>query len=495
MNRHLRPFLIILLSSTTVFSQSKQAALEKYFSKLSKNQRFNGNVLVAENGKIIYQKSFGYANFENKRLNTKTSTFPIASITKTFTATAILQLQEKGKLKVTDFVTKYLPKFPYSKITIRHLLSHTSGLRPYDDFFDSLRLAHPDTVFTNADMLPRYAALKLPLLSQPGEIFHYDNINFIFLALIIEKVSGVSFKEFITNNIFKPADMQNTFIPKFSFYHWTLQERKGMSVLYLYPHFYSDNLEKPDTISYITKYWQAYNINGEGEIISTTNDLLKYDQALYNGKLLNQESLNEAFTPVKLNNGQDNSFRSGLGWLVDADGAFGKTVRYMGGVLGLRSHLHRNITKQQTIIIIDNTQNEVDNVAADALRILNGQNVKPLGKSIAKEYGILLVSKGTKVANSTLEKLKKDTVNNSLNENEFNSLGYEFMANNKIHEALETFILNTKLFPTSWNAYDSYGEALLQNGQKEEAIKMYKKSIELNPDNEGGKKILEEILK
>ena len=243
-----------------------------------------------------------------------------------------------------------------------------------------------------------------------------------------------SFKEFITKNIFKPADMQHTFIPKFSFYHWTPEERKDMVVLYFYPHPYAKNLEKPDTISYITKYWQAYNINGEGEIISNTNDLLKYDQALYNGKLLNQESLNKAFTPVKLNNGQDNAFQSGLGWLVDTEGTFGKTVRYMGGAIGLRSHLLRNIIKHQTVIIIDNTQNEVDNVAADALKILNGRAVKPLGKSIAKEYGILLVGKGRKIANARLDKLKKDSINNSLNENEFNSLGYEFMANNKIRE-------------------------------------------------------------
>ena len=136
MSRHFTLFLIFFIRSTISFSQSKEVALDKYFSALSKNQHFNGNILVAEKGKPVYQKSFGYADFTNKRLNTANSNFTICSITKTFVATAILQLQEKGKLKVTDYVVKYLPEFPYPNITITHLLTHTSGLRPYDDFFD-----------------------------------------------------------------------------------------------------------------------------------------------------------------------------------------------------------------------------------------------------------------------------------------------------------------------------------------------------------------------
>ena len=143
MSKHIKLFPLLFIISTSTFSQNKEIALDKYFSALSKNQRFNGNILVAEKGKVIYQKSFGYADFKNKRLNTVNSNFTICSITKTFVATAILQLQDKGKLKVTDYVVKYLPEFPYPNITITNLLTHTSGLRAYDDFFDSLRIAHP----------------------------------------------------------------------------------------------------------------------------------------------------------------------------------------------------------------------------------------------------------------------------------------------------------------------------------------------------------------
>ena len=206
------------------------------------NNHFNGNVLIAEHGKIIYEKSFGFADFESQRINTNSSRFPIASITKTFTAKSILQLYEKGKLKVTDPVIKYLPDFPYPAISIKHLLSHTSGLQPYDNFFDSLRTAHPDTVFKNDDILNRYAELKLPLLYQPGDYGIYDNINYIFLAMIVEKVSGIPFHKYLKKFILQPSGMTNTFFPKIIFYHYTPKERKNLSITYLYPHLYSNTL-------------------------------------------------------------------------------------------------------------------------------------------------------------------------------------------------------------------------------------------------------------
>ena len=507
MSRHIILLLLLYVSSATAFAQSKAVALDNYFTSLSKNQRFNGNVLVAEKGKPVYQKSFGYANFKNKRLNTALSNFTICSITKTFVATAILQLQERGKLKITDPVVKYLPEFPYPNITITHLLTHTAGLRPYDDFFDSLRLAHPDTVFTNADMLPRYARLQLPLLFQPGEAVRYDNINFMFASIIVEKLTGLSFAEYLRKNVFEPIGMTHTFIPTTSFYHWTAAERKNLSLLYFYPHAYSEQLIQADTVAYLLQYWHSYKIGGEGEIISTLPDLLKYDQALYNNRLVSAKSLAAAYTPFRLNNGQYNAYYFGLGWMIYPDSSLGKIVRYSGGAIGLASHIVRNITKNQTVIIIDNTNNPVDDLAINAIKILNGQSVPPAGKSLAKQFGITILTQGEAAAMLQFEKLQKDSIHYRLSEDEFNVLGYDLMSSNQIalpmegsipghlSAAIAVFKLNTELFPQSWNAFDSYGEALLKNGQKEEAIKMYKKSVGLNPDNEGGKKVLQEISK
>ena len=116
---------IILMFSTSTYAQNANNNLDLFFTGLAQNNQFNGNVLIVERGKIVYEKSFGYADFASKRLNIAHSTFPIASITKTFTATAILQLYERGKLKIDDPVVKYLPEFPYPTIRIKHLLSHT----------------------------------------------------------------------------------------------------------------------------------------------------------------------------------------------------------------------------------------------------------------------------------------------------------------------------------------------------------------------------------
>jgi CubicO group peptidase (beta-lactamase class C family) len=493
--------VLLILSITdidTTCAQDIKSNLEKYFSALSNNQEFNGNVLIAEKGKIIYQKSYGYADWDIKRLNTNKSVFPIMSITKTFTATAILQLQENGKLKVTDFVSIYLPEFPYSTITITHLLSHTSGLPPCQSLFDSLRLVQPNRIFTNADILPRYAAVKPPLLYQPGENGNYDNVNFIFLAILIEKVSGVSYHDYIQKNVLNPAGMTYTIFPMVNFCHYTLAEKKNLSQLFYYLHIYSITLENADT-SLMERFWHNYNFMGFGEILSSTEDLFRYDQALYNGKLLNQRTLNEAFKPVSLNNGDDNPVGNGLGWNIQKDTTLGKIVLHGGGGMGLSAVLMRNISKHQTVIIIDNNHGQdglfVNGMARDAIKILNEQNINPMGKSIAREYGKTLVNIGILQAAEILKKLKNDTTNYELSEEEFNNLGYDLLKNNKIAEAIETFKINTQLFPASWNVYDSYGEALLKNGRKEDAIKMYKKSIDINPKNENGEKVLDHLLK
>jgi CubicO group peptidase (beta-lactamase class C family) len=397
-------------------------------------------------------------------------------------------------------VVDYLPEFPYPTIRIKNLLSHTSGLQPYDNLLDSIRKVHPDTIFANKDVLIRYASLKIPLFYQPGEDCNYDNVNYVILALIIEKVSGIPYHDYLKKFIFNQAKMKETFFPEFIFYNYTNSEKENLSNTYWHPHLYSDSYVKTDTVKFISEYWHTYNFQGFGEIISTAGDLLKFDYALTSGRLLKSKTLEEAYTPVLMKNGNanpgnrnNNSF--GLGWIIENDSSYGKIVRASGGGIGLRSTLLRNISRQQTIILIDNTQNETDDISKDVLKIINGEQIKPYGKSAAREFGKALISLGIDSARNIMQKYKTRSSLYTFNENEFNSLGYDLMSNQKLNEALETFRINTELFPDSWNVYDSYGEALLKIGKKEEAIKMYKKSVMLNSDNENGKKVLEELLK
>jgi len=476
--------LFIAAISGNVTAQDKAKTLSQYFTALAANNRFNGNILVAENGKVIYEHSFGYADFAAKRPNTSLSSFPIASITKTVTATAILQLKEKGKLQVTDPVTKFLPDFPYPNVTLTHLLSHTSGLPDYEQLFFKMIDQHPDTVFTNKDIIPAAIAGRLPLNFEPGQDFSYNNVNFNVLVMIVEKLSGQDFDTYISRSILQPAGMSSTSSSDFF-----SRKDKYLITQYRYPHTWSPAIEKPDTAAEFKKLYNL-NLKGHGDLISTTHDLLKYDEALYNGKLLNEATLKEAFTPVKLPGGRDNPQRYGLGWNTRYDSAFGESVLHTGGLIGLRTILFRNLNRHQTVIVFDNTSNDTYSMAYQALNILNGlKPLKPV-KSGARYYAIALANDGCVAGNYKLAKIEKDTANYILEEAELNELGYQFLAANMDTAAYEVFKTNVRLFPSSWNVYDSYGEVLAKMGKKEEAISMYKKSIDLNGDNDNGKKVL-----
>lgn len=486
-------FLTSLLQDA--FGQNTSTQLQKYFSALHQNQQFNGNVLIAEKGKVVFEQAYGYADFDSKRLNTLSTEVPIASITKTFTATAILQLKDKGLLKLTDPVIKFLPDFPYAGITIRNLLSHTSGMPSFDVLLDSVTKARPDTVLTNKDLIAGIKNTKIPLNYQPGEKWNYDNTNFAVLALIVEKLSGLSIDNYFKIHILKPAGMTHTFFPAFTFYHYSEGEKKNLAIPYFKPYSYSDSYIRSDSILFLAKYWHNYNFRGFGETISTTQDLLKYDQALYNGKLVSEASLQAAFIPYRLNNGEYNRAWYGLGWQVDRDSTFGKVVNHTGGIAGLSAVLVRNINLHQTVIIYSIGSDNAHIYAIDAMNILNGRRVAAPKKNIANLYAATLLTTGPKAAASLLEKAKRDTANYAVNEDDFNAVAYDLLGSEAAYQlpvvphpiaALAVFKLNTELFPTSWNVYDSYGDALRQTGHKAEAIKMYQKSIELNPKNEDG---------
>lgn len=489
MNQRIRLLILFSIAASNVLAQSKRINLDKYFSTLSEIGQFNGGVLIAENGNVLYEKSFGYADFSNKRKNNNESSFPIASITKTFTSTAILQLRENGKVSLSDPASKYLPDFPYPEVTIRQLLSHTSGLPIYDTLFYSLIPKNPDTVFTNEDIISACISKKAPLIFKPGENFSYNNLNYNILALIIEKTSGLSYEYYLKKHIFIPAGMKSTSLSTFF-----NRKDKHLSKRYALKNLYTNEREWADTAAQYRSIY-SFNFEGHGDIISTTHDLFSYDQALSNGSLLSDATLKEAFTPVKLSNGKDNVQRYGLGWIIKQDTSKGEIVKHDGGLPGGRSMLLRNNSKHQTIIIFDNTANNVIPIADNALSILNGDTIEKPKRSGAKIYGITLADNGIEAANEAMTRIQNDTSTYYISDDEMNSLGYAFMANNKNDQAEITFKQNIQLFPESWNAYDSYGEVLLKIGKKQDAIKMYQKSLALNPDNENGKNVLGQLLK
>lgn len=490
------------------FAQTDKSTAQKlddYFTGLAGELELHGSVLVAENGKIVYEKSFGYADVEAKRLNTKDTEFQLASITKTFTAIAILQLKEKGKLSLDERFVKYFPDFPYAEITLRHMLSHTSGLLDYG-LFNKLIAENPERVFENKDIIPVLKNAGVPLQFQPGEKWDYRNLNFDLLALLVEKLSERKFEDYLKKNVFDPARMTRTYIktalinpnptPNFAYNH-------------VYPFLFSSELvsiNKNFSNPSDKKFLYNHGFIGASNVYSTTGDLLKFDAALYGGVLLKNETLEEAMSPMKLNSGELNrqdpgpsgkgiggmgiAF-NGLGWGIFEDTSAGKIVWTAGGTSGVVTIFIRNLTKKQTVVVLDNTYNlTLYRKALSAMNILNGKPPIPFKKSLAGIYGRTLIAKGADSAAVRLNELKADTENYNLVEREFNNMAYDMMWNGFKPQALETFKINTFLFPASDNIYASYGEGLLEIGKKEEAVVMFNKALKINPNHEDAKKLL-----
>lgn len=493
MNRPLLMFTGLWLTTAVQAQQTadpRAGRLDQYFSTLARVGRFNGIVVVAESGKVVYQGAFGPADFATGRPNLVTSPFPIASITKVITATAVLQLAERGKLELEDPVVKHLAGFPYPGITLKHLLSHTSGLDSYDGYFASVLEAHPDTVFHNADVIAQMARHPQPLKSEPGQRSRYNNLNFILLALVVEAASGQSFQQYVTEHILRPAGMSHTrWSPVYSG-----MDDPDLSIPHAFPTFYSTVRTRPDTVAYVARYWRAYRFQGFGELISTAQDLLAFDRALSADRLLSRISQERAYTPAMLVD--MSQAPHGLGWLIAQDsGLGGRIVYHGGGQLGLRVQLMRNPAHDRVIIVFDNSQNEVDPSARAALKILNGGQVESPRRSLARLFGPLLVTTSPDSATRALEGAPEFSEPASVDEEELDRLGYELLEAERPAEALAVFAVNVRLFPGSWNVYDSYGEALAKVGRRAEAIAMYQRSLELNPSSAGGRAALERLRK
>ena len=477
------------------FAQETLHNLNKYFFALNQNQEFNGSILVAEKGNIIYKESFGYADFQRKIENASSTRINIASISKTLTAIAVLQLMEKGKLNLDDAFFKHFQDFPYHEITVRQLLSHTSGLPDNEALFDSLIIKNPNKIFTNSDVIPalvkyqKYRGLRFA----PGEKWGYSNIGYSLLALLVEKISNQPFEEYMKWNVFTPAGMKNSYVQTLL----SQKSDKNRCINYMYNNHYEMKLQQMDSLA----SWKVFTYNltgltGSTNVISSVNDLCAFDRALYANKLLKASSLQEAFTPVKLNNGEPNKAAQGsygIGWFIEVDSTGKKTVSHSGAAPGVTTFFIRNLATKQSVIIVQNIQNPMFDIGP-VLAMLQGKSVV-YKKSVAFAYAQDLYKNGVNYALAQLNQRLADSTNYVLTEKEMARVGLEFSRNkNYVQYSLEAYRLNAEYFNKSWKAFDDYASCLLKNGQKENAIKMYQRSMELNPNNQSAKKILEQIL-
>lgn len=327
-----------------LFSCNKNA--QDIVTKYYKKGEFNGTVLITKNDSTVVDTALGFNNLETQEKLTTNTPFYIASLSKPFTATAIILLQQKGLLSFDDKASKYLPEFPdYAKnVTIRHLLTHTSGVWDYEKVLSAKkRLKNQDVL----NWLQQQKKLQFP----SGSRFEYSNSGYIILSLIIEKISGLSYLQFLNENIFVPLKMKNTQV-----YDESEPVIKNKALGY-------NQKKQPDDYSILT--------TGDGGIYSSTKDLYKFDQALRNYSLINKNNTVLMYTPFKLSDGKLSNY--GFGWYIDNSNN-DKIVSHTGGLNGFRNIFWRDLKNNKTIIALTNQGDAfpLNNFLNDVKKTLNG---------------------------------------------------------------------------------------------------------------------------
>ncbi len=347
----MRQIVPLILLSTVFFwwgckPHPKPASLvEKVDSIMKSIPDFSGVVLVADSGKSIYHKAFGYGNFETKEPNDTTTIFELASVSKQFTAAIIQLLEQQGALGYDDPMDKYLKGIPYPGITIRHLLTHTSGLPDYQAIMD----AHWDKskVANNNEIIEYLVKYHPDKRFEPGEKYEYSNTGYVLLASIAEKASGRDFIEMCQTAIFQPLLMTSTNIR-------TLNEKKSI-INFAWGHMYVEDKQRyvrADSFPSSNYTIWLGNRKGPGRISSNTTDLLRWDQALYSERILTNASKQQAFSPMKLKN--DSTSNYGFGWDLKNDSKLGRIVSHNGYNPGYKTIIIRFIDQNKTIIILSN---------------------------------------------------------------------------------------------------------------------------------------------
>jgi CubicO group peptidase (beta-lactamase class C family) len=295
------------------------------------NGNFNGGILVAKDGNIIYEHYKGFTNLKGPDSVTANTPFHIASTSKTFTAVALLQLVQQGKLSLEDSLPKFFPGFPYPAVTVKMLLSHRSGIPNYVYFIPNSKRDKKKMVF-NQDVLDFLITQKPNADFVAGKRFAYSNTNFVLLAMIIEKLTGQPFPVYMQQHFFTPLQMNNTFI-----FTW------------------SDSAKVLQSYTAGGRPWEYDNLEGtygDKNVFSTPRDLLKWDQALYTEQFINKALLDSAFKPYSLERPSIHNYGLGFRMMLLPTGK--KVIYHNGRWHGFNSAFARLTDEKATIIILGN---------------------------------------------------------------------------------------------------------------------------------------------
>jgi CubicO group peptidase (beta-lactamase class C family) len=338
-------------------SKTEIHRIDSLLKHVLKNYRFNGNALVAWKGYPIFRSSGGFKDLHtNDTLNFNTA-FQIASVSKTFTAMSVLMLSEQGNFCLDDTVSYFIPEFPFDNVTIKNLLQHTSGMQNYMYYVD--HQWDKNEALCNEDVLKLIIDNSPKLNFKPGRNHDYSNTGYTILALLVERVSGMPFDQFLEENIFTPLHMDHTFAWNTGAMDTITNIATGFTRRgWRYRQFDHDPLDE---------------VLGDKSIYTTVDDLLKWDQALYSDRLISDSLKAEAFTPVKTRRNRTHKY--GYGWRLKEE--YGKKVVYHNGLWnGFTSSLTRCVDDSLTIILLNNTNSAVASIVRQMHSVLEKELIE-----------------------------------------------------------------------------------------------------------------------
>ncbi len=334
----------------------KNTMIQNLARELNKKDGFNGAWLYAEKGEIVSKGVLGFRDPENTLPITEDTIFQLASVSKTFTSAAVMLLVREGKLRLEDEITKFFPEIPYPGVTVRHLLNHTSGVPDYFDDADwFIKIWKEEKRVPGNDEILRFLReTKAKPYFAPGEGLHYSNTGYNLLALLVERLSGVPYEDFLQKNIFEPAGMSSTYcchirrdgVPFEKYAQATVfEDDKWVADI--------DSAEDGEVVAFD-------GLNGDDYVYTNIFDMLRWDRALREGKVLTAEEQQIMYTPGRLNNcedavyDEDDGLGYGFGWGVGHDEKYGLIVSHSGGMPGVATWFERFIDADRVLVILAN---------------------------------------------------------------------------------------------------------------------------------------------
>jgi len=469
--------LFIIAFALPCAAQTKAESIDELLTQYKEYGKFNGSILVAEEGKIIFKKGYGFANLEWDIPNDVDTKFRIASISKQFTAMLIVQLAAENKLDLHAPISTYLPHYPQPNgdaITIHHLLTHTSGIPEFDAFMDYYTIERKH--FRPQELMDLFA--DQPLEFTPGDHFNYVNTGYIVLGAIIEKLAGMRYEAALQQKIFTPLGMTNTGYD----HHQTILKNRATG----YSHSYARiSLYNSNFIDMSVPY-------AAGSMYSTVEDLFLWDQALYTEKLLPKKYLDLLFEKYVPASGRHYGYGIFLGEMnIGNTNKTVKTNSHGGGINGFNTLITRFPKNKAVVILLNNTERApLFQITTSINGILYNEDFDLPKQSLAKALSQKLDSLTIDDALDFYKDAKKSG-QYYIDEEEMNHFGYTFFQAEKFIKAAFIFKLNVEAFPESFNVFDSYAEALLALGYKKQAAKNYEKSLRLNPENKNAQMMLD----